>query len=40
MATPQYAVASADRFLMNVADDEGTAVPITVVVNWDAQLKK
>jgi hypothetical protein len=37
---PQYAVAPDGRFLMNAAVDEGTASPITVVLNWDAQLKQ
>ena len=37
---PQYAVAPDGRFLMNVAVDEETAPPITVVVNWMAGLKK
>ena len=40
LSRPQYAVASDGRFIMNVALDEGTASPITVVLNWDAQLKK
>jgi Tol biopolymer transport system component len=35
----QYAVTSDGRFLMNVAL-ETTAPPITVVLNWDAALKK
>jgi hypothetical protein len=39
-ARPQYAVAAVGRFLMNVpADDAGTS-PITVVLNWDAALKR
>ena len=36
----QYAVASDGRFLMNVTLEEATAPPITVVLNWDAALKK
>ena len=36
----QYAVAADGRFLMNVSVDEATASPITIVMNWDAQLKK
>ena len=37
---PQYAVASdGRRFLMNLSV-EGAASPITVVLNWDAALKK
>ncbi len=35
----QYAVASSDRFLMNLGV-EATASPITIVLNWDAALKK
>ncbi len=34
----QYAVASDGRFLMNMAVEE--SIPITVVLNWDAALKK
>jgi hypothetical protein len=38
---PQYAVARDGRFLMNVAVDEtAPALPITVIVNWAAGLKK
>jgi serine/threonine protein kinase len=37
---PQYAVASDGRFLMNMAVEGATAPPITVVLNWDAALKK
>jgi hypothetical protein len=37
---PQYAVAPDGRFLMNVAVEGATASPITVVLNWDAELKK
>jgi len=36
----QYAVASDGRFLLNVADDEAVASPITVVLNWTAALQK
>jgi dipeptidyl aminopeptidase/acylaminoacyl peptidase len=37
----QYAVATdGQRFLMNVAIEAATAPPITVVLNWDAALKK
>jgi hypothetical protein len=39
MSKPQYAVASDGRFLMNLTL-EATAPPITVVLNWDAALKK
>ena len=38
-AMAQYAVAADGRFLMNVAND-AVASPITVVLNWDAALKK
>src|SRR5439155_13628620 len=38
LSKPQYAIAPDGRFLMNVAVDEGTASPITVVLNWDAGL--
>jgi eukaryotic-like serine/threonine-protein kinase len=37
---PQYAVASDGRFLMNVSVEGATAQPITVVLNWDAALKR
>ena len=37
---PQYAVAPDGRFLMNVAVEEVTGSPITIVLNWDAALKK
>jgi dipeptidyl aminopeptidase/acylaminoacyl peptidase len=37
---PQYAVAPDGRFLLNVRADEDTAPPITVVLNWQAGLKK
>jgi Tol biopolymer transport system component len=37
-AGAQYAVASDGRFLMNMAVEE--SLPITVVLNWDAALKK
>jgi Tol biopolymer transport system component len=40
LSKQQYAVAPDGRFLMNAAVDEGTAAPITVVLNWNAQLKK
>ena len=36
----QYAVASDGRFLMNMTVEAATAPPITVVLNWDAALKK
>jgi len=36
----QYAVARDGRFLMNVTVAEATPTPITVVLNWDAALKK
>jgi Tol biopolymer transport system component len=35
-----YYVAPDGRFLMNVFADEAIASPITVVLNWDAGLKK
>jgi eukaryotic-like serine/threonine-protein kinase len=38
--TPQYVVASDGRFLMNLAVEEASPPPITVVLNWDAALKK
>jgi serine/threonine protein kinase len=37
---PQYAVAPDGRFLMNVAVEQGTASPISVVLNWDSMLPK
>jgi eukaryotic-like serine/threonine-protein kinase len=36
----QYAVAPDGRFLMNMTLEAPTAPPITVVLNWDAALKK
>ena len=39
-ARAQYAVASDGRFLMNMAVEAATASPITIVLNWDAALKK
>jgi hypothetical protein len=38
-AKAQYAVAPDGRFLMNVVDD-AAASPITLVLNWTAELKK
>ena len=38
--TAQYDVATDGRFLMNVAVEEATAPPITIVQNWLAGLKK
>jgi hypothetical protein len=40
MSKAQYAVARDGRFLLNTAVDEGTTSPITVMLNWDAVLKK
>jgi hypothetical protein len=40
LTKPQYAVAPDGRFLMNVAVEEATRPPITIVLNWDAELKK
>ena len=40
LSKPQYAVAPDGRFLMNVSVDGPSDSPITVVVNWDAGLKK
>jgi Tol biopolymer transport system component len=39
-ATAQYDIATDGRFLMNVAVEEATAPPITIVQNWLAGLKK
>ena len=36
----QYAVARDGRFLVNMTLEGATATPITVVLNWDAVLKK
>jgi len=36
----QYAVSADGRFLMNMAVEGATAAPITVVLNWEAALKK
>jgi serine/threonine protein kinase/Tol biopolymer transport system component len=40
LARAQYAVARDGRFLMNVNADDTAAAPITIVLNWDAGLKK
>ena len=40
LSKPQYAVAANGRFLMNVVVEGAAAPPITVVLNWDAALKK
>jgi Tol biopolymer transport system component len=40
VATAQYDIATDGRFLMNVAVEESTAPPITIVQNWLAGLKK
>lgn len=41
LTTPQYAVAPDGRFLVNLAvEDATTTAPITVVLNWDAELGK
>ncbi len=37
---PQYAVARDGRFLLNVAVESDTTPPISIVLNWDAALKK
>jgi len=37
---PQYAVAADGRFLVNVSTDTEAAPPISIVLNWDAALKK
>jgi len=36
----QYDVAPDGRFLINVNVDEGTAAPITVIMNWNPEAKK
>ena len=40
LSKPQYAVARDGRFLMNVALNEATAPPITVILSWAEALKK
>jgi dipeptidyl aminopeptidase/acylaminoacyl peptidase len=40
LSKPQYAVAPDGPFLMNVAVEGATASPITIVLNWAAELKK
>ena len=37
---PLYAVAPDGRFLMNVIADEGVTSPITIVLNWEALVKR
>ncbi len=39
-SSAQYAVARDGRFLMNLTVEAATPTPITVVLNWDAALKK
>jgi hypothetical protein len=39
-ARPQYAVAADGRFLTNIAPDEATTAPITIVQNWDVALRR
>jgi eukaryotic-like serine/threonine-protein kinase len=39
-ARAQYVVAPDGRFLMNVATDDATSAPITIVLNWAAGLTK
>ena len=40
LSMAQYAVAPDGRFLMNVGADDAATSPITVVLNWDAALKR
>ena len=40
LSTAQYAVAPDGRFLMNVALNDTAASPITVVLNWDAEMNR
>ena len=38
---PNYDVtADGLKFLVNVAEESGAAVPITLMVNWTAELRK
>ncbi len=39
-SSAQYAVAPGGRFLVNMTLEPATASPITIVLNWDAALKK
>jgi hypothetical protein len=39
-ARAPYDVSSDGRFLMNVAIDEATRLPIAVVLNWQEELKR
>ena len=39
-AKAQYAIGPDGRFLMNVGADDAATSPITVVLNWDAALKR
>jgi hypothetical protein len=36
----QYAVAPDSRFLLNVAADDAVTPPITIVLNWTADLER
>jgi hypothetical protein len=38
--TPNYNVAADGRFLMTVAVEEASAVPINLILNWPAAPKK
>jgi dipeptidyl aminopeptidase/acylaminoacyl peptidase len=40
ISTPQYAVASDGRFLMNVTVDDTVVSPISIILNWATLLKK
>jgi hypothetical protein len=37
---PQYAVSRDGRFLINQLAEESTAMPITVILNWNPEQKK
>ena len=36
----QFMVASDGRFLMNIGIDEATSPPFSIVLNWEAALKR
>jgi hypothetical protein len=39
-SSPNYDVSAEGRFLVATPMEQGTAVPMTVVLNWQALLKK
>ncbi|MDO8629481.1 MAG: hypothetical protein Q7R41_03220, partial [Phycisphaerales bacterium] len=40
LARPLYAVAADGRFLVNEVVDDAAATPLSIILNWDAELTK